>query len=168
VTSDDRLSRSNRKGCLLSIVVMILMGGCCIFAIRHDAHTRNIVGPESTAIGALKTLNTSQTLFREGDKDEDGLLDHGTLRELSDTALVDILLGSGHKNGYVFTCQPSVATPELLWFATANPERPGATGERYFCTNHAGIIYWTTAQAIAPDAGGVECTIPAGLQPVGK
>lgn len=123
-------------------------------------------GNEAAAIGALKTLVTAQTLFREGDKEGDGVLDYGTLTELSRATLVDAVLGGGKKSGYVFDCQPSAATPEFLWFATASPAEPGTTGRRYFATNHAGVIYYSTERPFVID--GTSCAMPEGATPVGK
>ena len=40
-------------------------------------------GNETAAIGALKTIGTAQSLFREADKEADGNLDYGSLAELS-------------------------------------------------------------------------------------
>lgn len=128
-------------------------------------------GNEAAAIGALKTLSTAQTLFREGDKDADGELQYGTLTELSNTNLIDTVLGSGTKQGYRFTCAPSTTTTNdedtFLWWGTANPAAPGTTGDRYFATNHAGVIYYTGEKIIAVDAG--TCALPVANElPVGK
>jgi hypothetical protein len=127
-------------------------------------------GGEASPIGALKTITTSQTLFREGDKERDGTLDYGNLQELSNTTLIDAVLGSGVKQGYRFEVRPSPTTPEFLWFAVATPVTPGKTGDRYFCTNHAGVIYYTgtSGRSIWTAAGGPECTIPEGWLPVGR
>ncbi len=102
-------------------------------------------GNESSAVGALKTLCTSEAIFREGDKSGDGKLDYGTLAQLDKTKLVDSVIGSGTKQGYVFDAQPSTTTSEFLWFATASPQLPGTTGDRYFFTNQAGVIFYSTA-----------------------
>jgi hypothetical protein len=118
-------------------------------------------------IGALKTINTSQTLFREGDKEGDGALDYGTLEELSNTTLIDAVLGSGRKQGYVFQVRPSPQTPDFLWMAVANPEEPTVSGDRYFVTNQAGIIYYTGLQGHAFELNDA-CEIPPGALPVGK
>jgi hypothetical protein len=128
-------------------------------------------GTEARAIGALKTFNTSQTLFREGDKEGDGTLDYATLDELSNASLVDGVLGSGVKEGYRFEVRASPTTSEFLWFAVANPVDPGVTGDRFFCTNEGGIIYYTTMFGGGPillQDGGDACAIPATLLPVGK
>lgn len=150
------------------MLVLCIVGGLCLLAVPFVAIVAAIAipnliearkhGNEAAAIGALKTMNSAETLFREGDKDEDGTLDYGTLRDLSDTLLLDAVLGGGRKQGYVFTCEASSATPEFLWFATASPAVPRSTGDRYFATNHSGVIY---SSNIAPfPTGDPTCELP--------
>jgi hypothetical protein len=120
---------------------------------------------EYTAIGALKTINTAQAIFREGDKEDDGNLDYGSLEELGKTQLIDEKLASGTKSGYSFTVLPSPTTSEFLWYATASPAKPGETGERYFFTNQAGVIF----QSMEPFKVNKEtCEVPKGLVPIGR
>lgn len=145
-----------------TILLLILCG------VVIAAPTSRGGGNERWAIGALKTIDTSQTLFREGDKEGDGLLDYGSLQELSNAALIDPFLGSGVKQGYRFEVRASPTTPEFLWFAVANPIEPGVTGDRSFCTNHTGVIYYTSEHAIELFDGGPECSIPVTLLPRGK
>src|SRR5262245_17139525 len=78
-------------------------------------------GNETAAIGALKTITNAQSMFREGDKDGNGSLDYGTITLLSNTQVIDSILGVGTRQGYLFRTGPSTSTPEFLWFATANP-----------------------------------------------
>ena len=120
-------------------------------------------GNEAAAIGALKTIGTSQSLFREGDKDGDNTLDYGSLTELAGQDLIDPV---GTKQGYTFLGSYSSTTSEFLWFALANPAVAGTTGDRYFCTNHEGVTYYTTSATIA--LNNTDCEIPTGVQPVGK
>ena len=123
-------------------------------------------GNEAAAIGALKTTNSAETLYREGDKDQNATLDYGTIQQLSNTTLIDGVLGSGKKQGYVFNINPSGTTTEFLWFANANPAAPTSTGDRYFCTNHAGVIYYTNAASVPINTS--NCSIPTTVLPVGK
>lgn len=125
-------------------------------------------GNEAAAIGALKTINTSQTLFREGDKDGNGNLNYGSLAQLSNTGLIDGVLGAGLKQGYSFECEASTTTSEFLWFATANPVSPTTTGDRYFATNHSGVIYYTGTTGSSIAVNNTNCEIPSDLLPVGK
>lgn len=125
-------------------------------------------GNEAAAIGALKTLSTAQVLFREGDKDQDGQLDYGTLEELAKTQIIDAVLGSGTKQGYRFECRPSAKTPEFLWAATATPVDGVGPGRRAFVVNHAGVIYESTTKAFSLADLGDEMKIPDGAAPLGR
>jgi type IV pilus assembly protein PilA len=123
-------------------------------------------GNEIAAIGGLKTIATSEGMFREGDKDENGKLDYGTLEQLSTTQLVDSILGSGTKQGYLFAAGPSVVSPETLWFGTAYPSL-AELGERAFFVNQAGVIFYTT-QGGWPRVDRATCEAPAGWLAVGR
>lgn len=142
-------------GALLAIVLMIAIPNL-IEANKH--------GAEVPPIGALKTISTSQSLFREGDKDGDGTLDYGTLTELGQANLIDALLAGGTKQGYTYAAWPSPSEPKFRWMAIANPIQAG-DGNRYFATNHDGVTYYTTT---GPFTYRADCKIPAGAQPVGK
>jgi type IV pilus assembly protein PilA len=131
-----------------------------IVAARKNAN-------EGAAIGALKTIGTTQAIFREGDKERDGNLDYGMLSELSSSNMVDTLLGSGTKQGYLFLSTYSFKTSEYLWFAVANPMLPGITGDRYFATSGAGVIFYSSGAKLALDT--LTCSLPNnGVIPVGK
>jgi type IV pilus assembly protein PilA len=165
------LKLSNKKGFTLIelMIVIAIIAIIAAIAIPNLIEARKH-GNEAAAIGALKTINTSQTLLREGDKENDGVLDYGNIQELSNTTLIDGVLGSGLKQGYLFVVEPSTSTGEFLWFATANPASPGTTGDRYFCTNHAGVIYYTGSNGVSIDQAAAmpQCTVPTELLPVGK
>jgi len=153
---------------IVAILAMVLVGVGCILAaiaIPSLAPARK-PGNEAAAIGALKMINTSQTLFREADKDEDGTLDYaGSLTELSAATLIDGVLGTGSKQGYTFQVAVAPATPEFLWMAVASPLVPGSTGDRYFVTNQAGVIYYSTT---APFTITADCAIPGNATPLGR
>lgn len=121
---------------------------------------------DTLARRALRTIIGAESIFREGDKDKNGLQDYGTLAQLSQARLVEEVLGSGTRSGYLFRVAPSSSTSEFLWFATATPVVPTTTGDRYFCTNQAGLIFYTTAGAFALNT--TDCQIPSNAQPVGK
>lgn len=162
------------------MIVLIVVGGLCVVSVPVIAVIAAIAipnliearkhGNEAAAIGALKTITTSQSLFREGDKDNDEVFDYGSLRELSDQMLIDGVLGSGTKQGYFFQCQASTTTSEFLWMATADPAVPSTTGDRWFAVNHAGIVYYSDLGPIDLDTGACELP-PTGrpdVRPVGR
>ena len=123
-------------------------------------------GNEASAIGALKTIFTSQSIFREGDKEKDNLLDYGTLDELAVAELVDPILGAGAKQGYVFEAAPSVVSPEERWFATAWPARPDK-GSRAFFVNQGGVVFYTT-DTTPFRVDRATCEVPPQFVPTGK
>jgi type IV pilus assembly protein PilA len=149
-----------------------LMITIAIIAIIAAIATPNLVAArknanEGAAIDALKTISSTETIFREGDKEHDGNLDYGMLSELNNTKLIDSVLGTGTKQGYNFYASYSFTTSEFLWFAAANPMLPGTTGDRYFTTNMAGAIFYTTSGSLALDTN--TCSLPShGVIPVGK
>ena len=104
--------------------------------------------PESSAIGSLKALAAAQSLFREGDREQDAALDYGTLCELGKADLIDEVLASGRKYGYQFVCQPGVE-PQFTWWAMARPLDREA-GRRSFFVNQEGVIYYTLPQPGEP------------------
>lgn len=124
-------------------------------------------GNEANAISALKTICTAETIFNSKDSESDGNLDYGMLSELNNTRLVDGVLGSGTKAGYLYQASYSFTTSEWLWFAVANPALAQQSGDRYFCTNVGGNIFYTSSVALQLDTS--TCYLPNnGVNPVGK
>jgi hypothetical protein len=148
------------------VLVVGISGMCALVSFEPWVHAHHCSN-ETAAVGALKTITTSQSVFREDDKEKDGNLDYGMLSELSNAGLVDSVLGKGSKQGYSFQASYSFTTSEFLWFAVANPQVPTSSGDRYFETNVAGVIFYTTAAALLLDTS--SCTLPAGgVTQVGK
>jgi competence protein ComGC len=139
---------------LVILALMAVLGAIMVpLALRNRKNRM-----EADAISALKTFATSEAVFREGDKENDGNLDYGMLSELGSCRLIDEEFASGTKNGYLFQGSYSFSTSEFLWFAVANPVMPGATGDRYFSSNMAGVIFYTTAAAELVDTN--SCLLP--------
>lgn len=80
--------------------------------------------------------------------------------------LIDAVLGSGSRQGYLFEATYGATTSEFIWFGTATPISPGTTGDRYFATNHEGVTYYTSGSPFVLNS--VDCQIPPGVQPVGR
>lgn len=173
---DDHYDSPNQSsggvGCLVMAVIvgvlfLVLAGaGLVFFRFLGAAGSARSYGNEAAAIGALKTIGAAQSLHREGDKDNDGVLDYAaSLSELGQGRLIDQILASGAKQGYVFECHngPDV---QFEWFATADPAQPGRTGSRFFYVDHAGVIFYSTT---GPIQGPVDASkLPPGVLPVGR
>jgi hypothetical protein len=168
----DLASREKTEGVpfLLGLMVGIALDAVLIgVAVAGLSHARYDRQNETSAIGALKTISSAQALFREGDKENDGNLDYGTLAELGaagTTGLIDAVLASGTKQGYLFQGGYGLSTSEFIWFATAEPMLPGTTGDRYFAVNQEGVVYYTTSSPFSLNLG--DCSMPPGALPVGR
>lgn len=153
-------------------VVLLLLGGAMLVIVgvvmsAAEIHTHTRLCNGYPAIGALKTIGTAQALFRESDKEADGNLDYGTLAELSSagtTGLIDRILGSGTKGGYLFEATYGATTSEFIWIATARPAFSGCG--RFLVANHEGVTYYTTAGPFQLNS--VDCSIPPGVNPIGR
>jgi hypothetical protein len=161
---------------LVGLFVLAFTAGIAFVGVAHQTAwlatapepliaSDSVHGPETAAIGALKTIAISESIFREGDKDQNGALDYGTLDQLAQAQLVDDVLGSGTKLGYVFVVGPSPITSEFLWFATASPVHP-IKNQRWFFINQTAVIHYTTEGPLQVDRG--TCDVPWNAVPVGK
>ena len=99
--------------------------------VRERFVQRRGQGAESAAIGSLRAISSAQSVFREADRDRDGVLDYAHLAELGRAELIDEVLATGVKQGYRFSSAPGPA-PQFTWWAFAEPTRPGCTGDRAF------------------------------------
>jgi prepilin-type N-terminal cleavage/methylation domain-containing protein len=139
------------------IIVTLILAVIIAIAVPNVLSSRKTAN-EGAAIGALKTIANAQSLFREKDREDDDSPDYASLAELSNTTIIDSPLGSGRRNGYAFETDAGSLNREAVWFAVANPIVPKSTGDRYFCTNHRCVIYYTLGTSVTPDY--VDCTIP--------
>jgi type IV pilus assembly protein PilA len=61
----------------------------------------------------------------------------------TNACLIDSILASGFKSGYLFTYTPSnpdAASHYQSFSVNANPQNPGGSGRRYFYTDQTGVI----------------------------
>ena len=92
------------------MIVIAIIAIIAAIAIPNLIEARK-AGNETASIGCHKTISSAQAMFREMDKEGDGSRDHGTLTELSSFGqLIDTLLGSGTKSGYLFSASYSQST----------------------------------------------------------
>ena len=83
----------------------------------------------------------------EGDKENDGNLDYGTLRELGEAGLIDAVLASGTKEGYLFR----EIFEELFPHESAIASVPG--GKSIACSSPAAIAWDAAFESEADPSG---------------
>ncbi|MCZ6602903.1 MAG: DUF2059 domain-containing protein [Planctomycetota bacterium] len=109
-------------------------------------------GNEMAAIGFLRTISSVQAQFREGDREGDSALDYATnLAELSYVGLIDDVLGSGTKSGYIF----SISGSTYEWRAAATPISE-KTGKRNFVVCTDGVVRFATDRAASCTSAAIE------------
>ncbi|MCO5171725.1 MAG: hypothetical protein M9894_35935 [Planctomycetes bacterium] len=160
--------RGRSSGAVIAIIAVVCVFGLvCFVGMVAAIAVPNLIGArkagnEAAAIGALKTVSTAQVVFREGDKDRDGVLNYArSLQDLSDTFLIDPVLGSGLKQGYRFELH---AADDDTWMALASPAVEGTTGDRYFVVNHDGVVHYS----YMPMDFTADCSIPPEALPLGR
>lgn len=92
---------------------------------------------EATAISMLRNIVTSQITYQATVGQGSFALD---LAALSAQKLIDRVLGSGTRDGYVFTLSGYDST----FTAAAAPQVPGETGNRYFFADESGVLRYRT------------------------
>ncbi len=130
-----------RRGLIVFTAVAALVLGAAV-AVPSALQARKH-GSEASSIGALKSVASSEPIFREGDKAEDGTLDDATLTELRSRGLTDSVLGGGQNQGYFYG---------------------SASGDRHFDSNQSGVIFYNGPSNLDLDT----YTLPAnGVIPTG-
>jgi len=144
---------------LLIVVAIILI--IAAIAIPNLLRSR-IAANEASAVGSLRTLNTAEVTYNttypgNGFACSLGVLGppaSGTAASSANAGLIDSNLASGTKSGYAFTlpvagtCAPTATGIATTYDIKADPVSPGVTGQRYFCTDNAGVILYNPTASI--------------------
>ena len=140
---------------LLIVVAIILI--IAAIAIPNLLRSR-IAANEASAVGSLRTINTSEVTYQSTYPDVGFTctltnLGPSSTGATSSTAagLIDSVLSLGIKSGYSFassgactTASTSAGTITTTYSWGGSPTSPGNTGSRYFCTETSGVIKFST------------------------
>lgn len=147
---------------LIVVAIILIIAAIAIPNLMRSKMAAN----ESSAVGSLRTVNTAMVTYSDTYPTV-GFA--GTLAALGGTAaacsaatgasstqgcLIDNTLAGGTKSGYVFAAAGAGGTPAVTYTSLATPQSQGVTGQRAFCSNQSGVIYW--------NASGTACTNTTG------
>jgi type IV pilus assembly protein PilA len=129
---------------LLIVVAIILI--IAAIAIPNLLRAR-IAANESSAVAAIRTLNTAQISYNSSYPTVGYASTLGALAGTSCTppssagaCLIDTALAGGTKSGYSFTLNNTTGTPVSTYNVSADPIAPNQTGVRYFCSFADGVV----------------------------
>ena len=118
--------------------ILVIIGFFAFLAPR----SRQAAANEASAIFSMRNTATAQSTYLattgEGSYAPD-------LATLSAENLIDSILGSGTKDGYMFT----VSGEDSTFTVTAAPQVSDETGQRSFFSDETGVIRWTVDDRLA-------------------
>ncbi len=144
---------------LLIVVAIILI--IAAIAIPNLLRSR-IAANEASAVGSIRTINTSEVTYASTYPQVGfaGLAYLGGAGGTYDKAgLIDDVLASGVKSGYVFAVATAGATgtgPSTQYTVNGDPQN-SQTGNRHFCSDQSGVIRADVA-AITTSNGACDTT----------
>ncbi|MGA3089176.1 MAG: prepilin-type N-terminal cleavage/methylation domain-containing protein [Terriglobales bacterium] len=129
---------------LLIVVAIILI--VAAIAIPNLLQAR-IAANESSAVASVRTINKAQISYNAAYPTVGFSSTLGSLAGTNCTppgssgaCLIDTLLASGTKGGYLFTLTSTGGTPAKSYQSIASPLTPNQTGVRYFCSFEDAVV----------------------------
>jgi type IV pilus assembly protein PilA len=136
----------------LLIVVAIIM---IIAAIAlPNLLSARISANEASAVQSVRTIQSAETLyattytslgFSATLADLGGASNSACVASPTQACLIDNVLSSGTKDGYVITWTGDGLTPSFSYNINADPVVRGGTGRRSFYSNYPGVIRYNTS-----------------------
>ena len=145
---------------LIVVAIILIIAAIAIPNLMRSKMAAN----ESSAVGSLRTINTAEVTYSTnyptvGFTSTLANLGGASASSCASTAsssgacLIDTTLSSGTKSGYNFALGGTSGTPAVTYTSSAVPVVPGQSGQRYFCSDQSGVIYYNLT-AVCTSANG--------------
>ena len=133
---------------LLIVVAIILI--IAAIAIPNLLRSR-IAANEASAVGSIRTINTSEVTYASTYPNV-GFADLASLGGAGGSSagagLIDAVLASGVKSGYVFGVTAAGGTPATTYTVNGDPQN-SQTGQRHFFSDQSGVIRYNVSATAA-------------------
>jgi len=109
---------------------------------------------EASAVQSIRTIQSSETAyattypavgFSSTLAELNGASNSACSASSAQACLIDSVLASGNKNGYIFTWTGDGLTPSVSYTINADPSARGASGRRSFFSSYPGVIRFNVA-----------------------
>jgi len=128
-------------------LIGLLATGISIPLYRH-LHAKQRQKNEGAVIGALKAIASAQSVYREGDKDGDGVLAYAPdLASLVRAGVLQSEIGDGEYHGYRIKLRRH-KLQQFVWSVTAEPLTPGRTGDLFLGMSMRGVVHASRSEAL--------------------
>ena len=129
------------------LIVVAIIGIIAAIAIPNLLASRRAAN-EGSAQQSLRTISSAEATYQS----TAGNGSYGTLAMLGSQSMVDSVLASGTKSGYLFTMNPIAGPPAQFWAYAlpATTSGVGATGTRRFAIAEDGVLRGDTSLTTAP------------------
>jgi type IV pilus assembly protein PilA len=138
---------------LIVVAIILIIAAIAIPNLMRSKMAAN----ESSAVGSIRTINTAMVTYSTAYPTvgfATALANLGGAPATCATAtgatsttacLIDNVLAAGTKSGYNFTAAGAGGTPFVTYTSQALPVAVGQSGQRSFCSDQSGVIYYNLA-----------------------
>lgn len=140
------------------LIVVTIIGILSAIAVPNLIASRRSAN-EGSALQSVRTIHSCQATYRATSVTGE----YGTLTQLKDDYLTDIVLASGVKSGYYFDTTPTLVSGLPQFYTTAVPTSTVGivrTGTRRFAGTEDGVIKADSTLTVPADHAAVEAMAP--------
>ena len=131
---------------LIVVAIILIIAAIAIPNLMRSKMAAN----ESSAVGSLRTINTAEVTYSTNNPtigfaaalaNLGGVCPSGTAATAAAACLIDNILATGTKSGYVFVATAGATVPAVTYTSSATPQSVNQSGTRSFCSDESGVIY---------------------------